>query len=56
MNPDYHEAPYNLAKTYIAGGRPEEAERHLQQLLAVDASNTDAQNLLPGVLRLQAKD
>ena len=42
-------------QTYIAQKKPEEAERHLRQLLAVDAYNADAQDLL-GVLRLQAKD
>lgn len=55
VNPDYHEARLNLATTYLALKKPEEAERHLRQLLATDASIADAQNLL-GVVRLEAGD
>jgi Flp pilus assembly protein TadD len=55
VNPDYHEARFNLARTYIALKKNEDAEKHLRQVLASNASIADAQNLL-GVLRLEAGD
>src|SRR5437868_4939091 len=55
FNPDYHEARFNLARTYQSMGRAEDAEKHLRQLLATNPSIADAQNLL-GILRLEAGD